>query len=119
MSVSLARPPASRTIAPDIARNEQEHELPREIRRPSAAVACSALLLSFALGCKPTALSHLTRHASPQAVNRTGTTPCCRLQSRFPTRRRANPVLTKNGRFRIASPDQKRSDRKKVWVCFR
>ena len=73
----------------------------------------------FALGCKPIALSHSTRHASPQAVNRTGTIPCCKLQSRFPTRRRANPVLTKKGRFRIASPDKKRSDRKKVWVCFR
>ena len=47
-----------------------------------------ALHSEFALGCKPIALSHSTRHASPQAVNRTGTTPCCKLQSRFATRRR-------------------------------
>src|SRR5262245_12171944 len=63
--------------------------------------------------------SHSTRHSLPQAVNRTGTTPCCKLESRFPTRRRANLVLTKKGRVRNASPDKKRSDRKKVWICFR
>ena len=78
-----------------------------------------ALHSEFTLGCKPIALSHSTRHASPQAVNRTGTTPCCKLQSRFATRRRTNPVVAKKGRIPIASRDKRRSDRKKVWVCFR
>jgi hypothetical protein len=78
-----------------------------------------AWLGAFAIGLSLGLPFDEARLASPQAVNRTGTTPCCKLRSRFPIRRRANPVLTRKGRFRIASRDKKRSDRKKVWVCFR
>jgi hypothetical protein len=57
--------------------------------------------------------------ALPQAVNRTGTTPCCKARSRFPISRRSRALFASSGRNRIASRDNKRSDRRKVWVCFR
>jgi hypothetical protein len=60
-----------------------------------------------------------TRHAAPQAVKRTGTTPCCKLRSRFRRSKRSRLLFARKGRKRIASLDAKRSDRRKVWVCFR
>src|SRR5262249_4531867 len=43
--------------------------------------------LEFPPGCNPAALNNPTTHALPQAVNRTGTTPCCKARSRFPSSR--------------------------------
>ena len=67
----------------------------------------------------PAALDNPTTHAPPQAVNRTGTTPCCRARSRFPISQRSRPLFASKGRNRMASRDRKRSDRRKVRVCFR
>ena len=57
-------------------------------------------------------------HALPQAVNRTGTTPCCKARSRFPISRRSRPLFASRGRSHIASRDKKRSDRKKGLGLF-
>ena len=65
------------------------------------------------------ALDNPTKHALPQAVNRTRTTPCCKARSRLPISRRSRALFASRGRSRIASRDKKRSDRRKVWVCFR
>src|SRR5262249_30879704 len=99
--------------------------------RPLASTACrqraqmprsgstESLALEFPPGSKPAALDNSTTHATPQAVNRTGTTPCCKLRNRSSISRRSRPLLASRGRSRIASRDEKRSDRRKVWVCFR
>ena len=96
------------------------YELPKTNR--AAAVCCSGWFgpaLEFSPGCKPAAPDNPTKHALPQAVNRTGTTPCCKARSRFPISRRTRPLFASRGRSHIASRDKKRSDRRKVWVCFR
>src|SRR5262249_56213629 len=90
--------------------------------RNAGPVCCNAWFgpaLEFPLGCKPAALCNPTMHALPQAVNRTGTMPCCKLRRRFPISRRTSLLLASRGRIRIASRDDKRSDRRNVWGCFR
>ena len=61
----------------------------------------------------------LKDYSPTQAVNRTGTTPCCKARSRFPISRRTRPLFASRGRLHIASRGKKRSDPRKVWVCFR
>jgi transposase len=75
--------------------------------------------LEFPPGCKPAALDNPTTRGPPQAVNRTGTTPCCKNRNRSPISRRSRRLFASRGRSRIASRDEKRSDRRKVWVSFR
>lgn len=75
--------------------------------------------LEYPLRFNPAALNNPITHALPQVVNRTGTTPCCKARSRFPSSRRSRRLFASTGRNRIASRDTKRSDRRKVWACFR
>ena len=75
--------------------------------------------LEFSPGCKPAALDNPTTHPLSQAVNWTGTTPCCKARSRFPISMRTRPLFASRGRLHIASRGKKRSDPRKVWVCFR
>src|SRR5262249_31991312 len=117
----LSQPiPTQERPSPAAAAAQVGYELPET--EMAAAVGCSdwfGLALEFPPGCNPAALHNPTTHASPQAVNRTGTTPCCKARSRFPISRWARPLLASRGRSHIASRDERRSDRKKVWVCFR
>src|SRR5262245_62549721 len=77
------------------------------------------LALEFPLGCTRMAPSNPTRDASPQAVKRTSTTPCCKLRRRILRSKRRTRLFDRKGRERIASLGAKRSERRKVWVCFR
>ena len=52
----------------------------------------------------------------PHAVNRTGTTPCCKTRSRLPSSRWSSRVFARKGRNRIANRDDHRSERRNVCV---
>jgi hypothetical protein len=85
-------------------RREQSCREESRSRPPSAAAPGAAWPLDSHRVATPAALDNPKTHAPPQAVNRTGTTPCCRARSRLPISRPARPLLASRGEERHRQP---------------
>jgi hypothetical protein len=115
-----------RVVAPMVARQMVRGLESVKWRRPpepifrEPAAACGAGRPDYGGSSTSCRMRNERNEARPaHAVNRTGTTPCCKARSRLPSRRRSRSLFTSSGSSRIASRGPRRSEPRKVWVCFR